>query len=1169
MKTLTQLSLRTLLAGLIFGTLLLAPSARATPYASSLTNNAGVISFLLNESADSVKIISNGGATTNDLGALPKGLTVTNLGISTPYSIVVFKNATPGYTQGAANQISSDTNALLRFGGGHGVAVNKDPQSPYFGRIYVANHSTATTTNVVRSPGRGIFALNPDQTDALGFGSTAQTGGLPFGTNAVPQSPYRLNVGQDNNLYIADFSTNVANIYFLNGDLTTNAAGSQLLQGPPAGTFPVNNTNHGSIAGVVVTGYLTNSTLTAFWVDEDLQTNRTSSTMSQINSLWALNIGGTIPNTNMPTRLQTPGIAFTSQTMDVAQGPDGKLYLSNYRSAGSEPIVWIVMPDGTFVTNTLLQTRAFTGNSAATDVLAASQCLDISRDGKYMALLKDNSQLLIVPLINGIPDIGNVQLVNTTNATGGTAAAGDVAFDPGNNICVLSANQTLRIFAPGGPTTATTTSDGTFTYTNVLPQTFISVTATKPDSAETTPQGLNNGIFTFTRTGDVSQPTTAIYTLTGTAINGTDYVTNVLSVTFAPGDTTTNVTIVPIDDAIAEANETVILTLLGGSNYFRIAPISATVNISDNDTPSISISSPDAVTYERVARDVMVYRFTRIGATNVAVTVNLTFSGTAVNGTDYGITNGLTAVPSTFLIPAGATTADLAVSPINDNIVEATETATVTIVAGTGYTIGTAAVSASIVDDDLGPETILFSDNFDTDTSANWTARFGANYGGVDYFAAFNFDYYNNNLDPFNPDLIPTSPRTTNSALTRGLKMTVNKDYDGLFQDASAGVNFYPNGQSFSNNYAVRFSMFLDVGGAATTEHAVFGINHSGNFTNRFTLSTDTNAVLKGGDGVWFSINNDNGAAAVFTAWYTPVQANPPVQITNRTAIATLFPNPPYDIAAGVPGISRLVPDTTNFTWVDVEVSQLGRAITLKLNNTVIFTFNNPSIYTNGNIMLGYADAFDSTGTPDTFVVYDDLRVIAQVPTVSIVSNTPSAEPGTTVSNGVFTISRNAGTNTALTVNYAITGSAVNGTDYQTIPTSVTIPIGAFSTNIIITPLSDNLVETNELVILTLSASANYDLTGSSSVAATNVIKDTLPVAPKINSFSFTSTNTMFLISGGVSDTTNQFFLETSGVVTGGYTADLTAIIQFLSNGSFQIITTNLPTTNRFYRIKR
>jgi hypothetical protein len=173
------------------------------------------------------------------------------------------------------------------------------------------------------------------------------------------------------------------------------------------------------------------------------------------------------------------------------------------------------------------------------------------------------------------------------------------------------------------------------------------------------------------------------------------------------------------------------------------------------------------------------------------------------------------------------------------------------------------------------------------------------------------------------------------------------------------------------------------------------------------------------------------------------------------------------------------------------------------------------------------------------------------------------------VSNGVFTISRNAGTNTALTVNYAITGSAVNGTDYQTIPTSVTIPVGAFSTNIIITPLSDNLVETNELVILTITANANYDITGSSSVAATNVIKDTLPVAPKINNFSFTSTNTMFLISGGVSDTTNQFFLETSGVVTGGYTADLTAIIQFLSNGSFQIITTNLPTTNRFYRIKR
>ena len=1156
--TITLMALAVILPG--------APRVLAAPFASAVTNRAGVVSFILNEAADNVKIISSGGTITNDLGALPRGSNGFNLGISGVYSVVVFKNGAPGYTQAAINQISVDSNPLLRFPNGRGVAINRDPMSPYFGRVYVANSTPASSTNVVRPVARGIYALNADQSDALGLGNTAVTNGLPF-LGAGASTPYRLTVGPDGILYIADWSDNLGGIYFMNGDLTTNSAGSQLLIGQ-GGAVPVGtNVNHGSVPGLAVTGSLTNSTLSVYWVDEDLQTDRTLASASQINSLWALNVGGTIPNTNMPVKLQTPGIAFTSQTMDVAQGPDGKLYMSQYRSAGSEAIVWISMPDGTFITNSLLQTRAFTGTTV-NDFLAASQCVDISRDGKYMALVKDNSQTLVVPLIGGIPDIGNVQLINTSG--GASGAARDVAFDAANNIYVLSANQTLRVFAPGGPTTSTTTSDGTFTFTNVLPQTAVSVTATKADSAETTPQGTNNGIFTFTRTGDVSQQMTVAYTLTGTAVNGTDYVTDPLSVTFAAGATSTNVTITPIDDSIAEAIETVILNLSGGTNYSRVAPITATVSIIDNDIPAVSVSAVDALTYERVTRDVLQYRFTRIGLTNNAVTINLTFTGTAGNGVDYSDTNGLTALPTTFTIPAGAITADLPIAPINDSLVEGSETVIVTVVAGTGYTVGaTPAATGTIIDDDFGPETVLFSDNFDTDTSANWSSTFGANFGGVDYFAAFNFDYYNNNLDPFNPDFIPPSPRTASAAVTRGLKMTVNKDYDGNFLDASAGVNFYPRNQSFSNNYVLRFSMFMDVGGGSTTEHAVFGINHSGNFTNRFTLSTDTNLTVKGGDGVWFSINNDNGVAAqTFSAWYTPIQGNPPVQITNRTALTTLFSNPPYDVVAGLPGILR-AGELTNFTWVDVEVSQLGRAITLKMNNTVIFTFNNPSIYTNGNIMLGYVDAFDSTGTPDTFVVYDDVRVIGTVPTVNVFSNSFGAEPGTGITNGSFTISRNGGTNAALTVNYAITGSAVNGTDYQTLPTSIVIPIGAFSTNVTYVPLSDNLVETNETVILTLSANANYDITGSNPLAATNIIKDTLPVAAKINTFTLTSTNTSFAITGGISDRTNQFALESSSVVTGNWAADLNATVLFQSNGSFLIISTNLTTSNRFYRIKR
>ncbi|MBC8002865.1 MAG: hypothetical protein H7X97_09795, partial [Opitutaceae bacterium] len=149
-----------------FVILILAQTAvHATPYATGLTNNAGVVSFRLNEPAGNVRIVYNGGANTTNIGALPAGLIVTNLGITGVYQIVVSNNAAAGWLFGTTNLISSDLNPLLRFPNGRGVAVNRNPASPYFGRVFVANSTPASSTNLVRAAGRGIYALNPDGTD--------------------------------------------------------------------------------------------------------------------------------------------------------------------------------------------------------------------------------------------------------------------------------------------------------------------------------------------------------------------------------------------------------------------------------------------------------------------------------------------------------------------------------------------------------------------------------------------------------------------------------------------------------------------------------------------------------------------------------------------------------------------------------------------------------------------------------------------------------------------------------------------------------------------------------------------------------------------------------------------------------------------------------------------
>ena len=83
---------------------------------------------------------------------------------------------------------------------------------------------------------------------------------------------------------------------------------------------------------------------------------------------------------------------------------------------------------------------------------------------------------------------------------------------------------------------------------------------------------------------------------------------------------------------------------------------------------------------------------------------------------------------------------------------------------------------------------------------------------------------------------------------------------------------------------------------------------------------------------------------------------------------------------------------------------------------------------------------------------------------------------------------RSGDTNAAVTVNYAVTGTASAGGDYAALSGGVTLLAGATATNIFVTPIADNLVEGDETLTLTLQPSANYTLTTLSN--ATVVILD-------------------------------------------------------------------------------
>jgi len=122
------------------------------------------------------------------------------------------------------------------------------------------------------------------------------------------------------------------------------------------------------------------------------------------------------------------------------------------------------------------------------------------------------------------------------------------------------------------------------------------VTIAAPDAAASEP-GSNTASLVLTRSGDTTAALQVTYTVGGTATPGSDYAALPGSVTIAAGQASATITLSPLDDALAEASETVIVTLSPSSTYGVGSPASATVTIADDEAPSADADGdglPDA-----------------------------------------------------------------------------------------------------------------------------------------------------------------------------------------------------------------------------------------------------------------------------------------------------------------------------------------------------------------------------------------------------------------------------------------------------------------------------------------------------------------------------------------------------------------------------------------------
>jgi len=193
------------------------------------------------------------------------------------------------------------------------------------------------------------------------------------------------------------------------------------------------------------------------------------------------------------------------------------------------------------------------------------------------------------------------------------------------------------------------------------------------------------------------------YSLSGDASVGVDYTIPSSPLTFAPGETTKNITLTIVDDGLDETNETVIVTLGTTTNANLGANKIYTYTINDDDIAGIGfalVSSSGSESAPNVTLDVGLSP-----AAAEVVTVNYSVSGGSADGGGVDYTLLGTGV---LMFSIGDTSKEISISVVDDSIYEGDETIEVTLSNPTNAELGNNITHTYTIEDDESLPTVEF-----------------------------------------------------------------------------------------------------------------------------------------------------------------------------------------------------------------------------------------------------------------------------------------------------------------------------------------------------------------------------------------------------------------------------------------------------------------------------
>lgn len=226
----------------------------------------------------------------------------------------------------------------------------------------------------------------------------------------------------------------------------------------------------------------------------------------------------------------------------------------------------------------------------------------------------------------------------------------------------------------------------------------VSISIKKPDASETDGGGAGLGQLTVRRAGTTAAALDVNVRISpgaSTATSGADFEPIVKRVRIRAGRAHAHFSLIPIDDALAEANESVVVKVFSGAYEINPARPKVRVRIADNE-PTVGVFRANPTTSEANPDEPAVFTVRRTGSTARALEVGyyVRNTSTATSGEDFD------PLPATIAIPAGQREASFSLTPIDDSDIEGDETVVVTLRFDAGYHRRPHSATAIITDDE-------------------------------------------------------------------------------------------------------------------------------------------------------------------------------------------------------------------------------------------------------------------------------------------------------------------------------------------------------------------------------------------------------------------------------------------------------------------------------------